>query len=55
MDNDIDSDDDIPTVMVGDRSYPVNEIDNNLIAKMTQQEKDTYITIYQEYFSHYDF
>jgi hypothetical protein len=51
--DDFDSEDDVPTVMVGDRNYPVTEIDNKLIAKMTQQEKDAYITIYQEYYSHY--
>ena len=49
---DDESDDDVPTIMIGNRLHPVNEVDDSLIAKMSPQEKDQYIQVYQEYFSH---
>lgn len=45
-------DDDVPTVLVSGRSVPIDEINDELIAQMTHQEKDTYIQVYQEHFSH---
>ncbi|XP_014251143.1 general transcription factor IIE subunit 1 [Cimex lectularius] len=50
----VDSDDDdlIPVVHVGDKSVPITDVDDALIAEMTPQEKLTYIGIYQDYFSH---
>ena len=50
--NNSDSEDDIPMVHVAGRPIPIDEIDNELIAKMTRQEKDNYIQVYQEHFSH---
>lgn len=47
-----DSDVDIPTVMVGNKFYPVNEINDKIIAKMTPPEKEIYIQSFQEYYSH---
>lgn len=44
--------DDSPVVMVAGVNYPINEINDELIAQMSQQEKDTYIQVYQEHFSH---
>lgn len=44
--------DDSPVVMVAGVNYPIDEINDELIAQMSQQEKDTYIQIYQEHFSH---
>lgn len=49
---DSESDDDGPTVMVAGRPHSINDINDNLIALMSPQEKDTYIQIYQEHFSH---
>lgn len=51
---DSESDDDAPTVtvMVAGRPHPIDEINDELIAQMTQQEKDTYIQVYQDHFSH---
>lgn len=46
------SDSDTPVVMVAGAPHPIDEINDGLIAQMTQQEKDTYIQVYQEYFSH---
>ncbi|XP_055382497.1 general transcription factor IIE subunit 1 [Condylostylus longicornis] len=50
--NNSDSDDDIPVVHVSGKPYPIDEIDNELIAQMTKQEKDNYIQVYQEHYSH---
>lgn len=47
-----DSDEDLPIVHVGGRPYPIDEINDELIAQMTQQEKDNYIQVYQEHYSH---
>lgn len=49
---DTDSDDDTPVVTVAGRPYPVDEINDTLIAEMTPQEKETYIQVYQDHFSH---
>lgn len=48
---DSDSEDDSPTVLVAGRPYPIEQINDNLIAQMTPQEKDTYIQVYQDHFS----
>lgn len=45
------SEDDAPVVTVAGRPYPIDEINDELIAQMTQQEKDTYIQVYQDHFS----
>jgi transcription initiation factor TFIIE subunit alpha len=46
------SEEDVPTVMIGNKSYPLTEVMDNaeLIQKMQPHEKDRYIEIYQEYF-----
>ncbi|XP_058057900.1 general transcription factor IIE subunit 1 [Anopheles bellator] len=49
---DSDSEDDMPTVTVAGRPYPLDEINDTLIADMTPQEKETYIQVYQDHFSH---
>jgi hypothetical protein len=43
---------DVPTVMIGNKSYPLTEVMDNteLIQRMQPHEKDRYIEIYQEYF-----
>uniref|UniRef100_A0A182NK98 General transcription factor IIE subunit 1 n=1 Tax=Anopheles dirus TaxID=7168 RepID=A0A182NK98_9DIPT len=46
------SDDDMPTVTVAGKPYPLDEINDTLIADMTPQEKETYIQVYQDHFSH---
>ncbi|CAH1401859.1 unnamed protein product [Nezara viridula] len=42
----------VPVIKVGEKSIPITEVDDSLIAEMTPQEKETYIQIYQEYYSH---
>lgn len=49
--DDDDDDDDIPTVSVGGKSIPIDEVKDDIISQMTPQEKDAYIQVYQEYFS----
>ena len=44
-------DDEVPTVMIGSRRIPLTEIDDTVIRQMTQEEKDRYIQVYQEYYS----
>lgn len=43
--------DDSPTVFVLGKPYPIDEMNDLLIGQMTQQEKDTYIQVYQDHFS----
>lgn len=49
---DSDEDDLVPLVTVGDRTVPVTEVNDELIAEMSPQEKEAYIQVYQEYYSH---
>lgn len=49
---DSDSDEESVTVFVEGKAYPIDEINDGLVAKMTPQEKETYIQVYQENFSH---
>lgn len=52
MDTDDDDGDDAPTVYVSGKPIPLGEVNAELIEQMTPQEKDTYIHIYQEHYSH---
>ncbi|XP_068630351.1 general transcription factor IIE subunit 1 [Battus philenor] len=49
---DSDSDDNAPTVLVNGKAVPLTSVDDDVIAKMSPTEKETYIQIYQEYYSH---
>lgn len=49
---DSDEDDLIPVVTVGERTVPITEVDDQLIQEMSPHEKETYIQVYQEYYSH---
>lgn len=51
-DDDDDEDDDLPSVSFGGKSIPIDEVNDEIISQMTPQEKDAYIQIYQEHFSH---
>lgn len=54
MDTDSDDADDVPTVLVAGKPYPIDKVVGNeeIIAQMTHQEKETYIQVYQEHYSH---
>lgn len=43
---------DLPTVYVAGKPVPIDEIDDELIAQMSHQEKEAYIQVYQDHFSH---
>ncbi|KAH8388923.1 hypothetical protein KR215_007015 [Drosophila sulfurigaster] len=45
-------DDDVPTVLVGGRPHPLDQVDDKLISQMTPQEKENYIHVYQQHYSH---
>ena len=47
-----DDDDDVPTVLVAGRPHPIDQINDEFIAQMTQQEKENYIHVYQQHYSH---
>ncbi|XP_048484826.1 general transcription factor IIE subunit 1 isoform X2 [Plutella xylostella] len=49
---DSDSDTNVPNVMVNGKPLPLTDVDDDVIAKMTPTEKETYIQVYQEYYSH---
>lgn len=49
---DSDSDDNAPTVLVNGKAVPITSVNDDVIAQMTPTEKETYIQVYQEYYSH---
>lgn len=52
MESDEDEDDHVPTVTVGNRTYPITDINDTIIAEMTQAEKEIYVQVFQDYYSH---
>lgn len=46
------SDGDEVSVMVAGKPVPLDEVNDEVIAHMTPQEKEAYIQIYQETYSH---
>lgn len=46
------SDGDDPTVFVAGKPIPLDEVNDEIIAQMTPQEKEAYIQVYQETYSH---
>lgn len=46
-----DEDDSAPMVQVAGKSVPVTSVNDDLIAQMTQSEKEAYIQAYQEYYA----
>ncbi|KAF5303062.1 hypothetical protein FQR65_LT08391 [Abscondita terminalis] len=55
MESDDDEDPGIPTVTVGNKVYTIVEINDSVIAEMTQAEKDIYIQVFQDYYSHMNY
>lgn len=52
MDSEDDDDSNIPTVIVGNRTYNITDINDTIIAEMTQAEKEVYVQVFQDYYSH---
>ncbi|XP_065361373.1 general transcription factor IIE subunit 1 [Calliphora vicina] len=46
------ADDDVPSVLVAGRPHAIDQINDDLIAQMSQQEKENYIHVYQQHYSH---
>lgn len=47
-----DEDESTPSVRVGNKIIPITEINDEIIAEMSPTEKEEYIQVYQEYYSH---
>lgn len=52
MESESEADDDIPMVFVAGKSIAIDEVNDEIIAQMSHQEKETYIQVYQEHYSH---
>lgn len=48
---DSESDDNVPVVLVNGKTVPLTNVNDDVIAQMTPSEKETYIQVYQEYYS----
>lgn len=56
MDSDDDDDDgNVPSVSVGNRTYAITDINDTIIAEMTQAEKEIYVQVFQDYYSHMNY
>lgn len=45
-------DETVPTVTVGHKTYLITDINDTIIADMTQAEKEIYVQVFQDYYSH---
>lgn len=53
MDSEEEEDDaSVPTVTVGNKTYNITDINDSIIAEMTQAEKEVYVQVFQDYYSH---
>lgn len=52
MSSDDDADDGIPTVRVGSEEITITDVNEDIINKMTSEEKERYTQIFQEFYSH---
>ncbi|CAH0558210.1 unnamed protein product [Brassicogethes aeneus] len=55
IESDEDEDGNVPTVTVGNRTYTVTDINDTVIAEMTQAEKEIYVQVFQDYYSHMNY
>ncbi|XP_057670953.1 general transcription factor IIE subunit 1 [Diorhabda carinulata] len=52
MDSEDEDTDDVPSVTVGNKRYSITDINDTIIAEMTQAEKEIYVQVFQDYYSH---
>lgn len=52
MDSEEEDDSSVPTVNVGSKTYSITEINDQIISEMTQAEKEVYVQVFQDYYSH---
>lgn len=55
MDSDEEEDANVPTVTVGNRTYNITDINDEIIAEMNQSEKEIYVQVFQDYYSHMNY
>ncbi|KAF7283481.1 transcription factor IIEalpha [Rhynchophorus ferrugineus] len=55
MDSDDEDDGMIPTVNVGNKTYLITDINDSIINEMTQAEKEIYVQVFQDYYSHMNY
>lgn len=55
MDSDEEDDSSIPTVTVGSKVYNITDINDAVITEMTQAEKEVYVQVFQDYYSHMNY
>ncbi|XP_045472248.1 general transcription factor IIE subunit 1 [Harmonia axyridis] len=52
MDSDDEDDGNVPMVTVGNKTYSITDINDSIIAEMNQSEKEIYVQVFQDYYSH---
>lgn len=52
MESEDEDNDDVPSVTVGNKRYSITDINDTIIAEMTQAEKEIYVQVFQDYYSH---
>lgn len=55
MDSDDEDDSSVPTVNVGTKTYMITDINDSIISEMTQSEKEIYVQVFQDYYSHMNY
>lgn len=55
MESEDEDDDHIPSVIVGHKTYAITDINDAIIAEMTQAEKEIYVQVFQDYYSHMNY
>lgn len=55
MDSEEDDDSTVPTVNVGTKTYLITDINDGIISEMTQAEKEIYVQVFQDYYSHMNY
>ncbi|XP_066258649.1 general transcription factor IIE subunit 1 [Euwallacea similis] len=55
MDSEDEDDSGVPTVNVGNKSFLITNINDSIINEMTQAEKEIYVQVFQDYYSHMNY
>ncbi|XP_030751139.1 general transcription factor IIE subunit 1 [Sitophilus oryzae] len=55
MDSEEEDDGTVPSVSVGNKSYLITDINDSIISEMTQSEKEIYVQVFQDYYSHMNY
>ncbi|CAG9768930.1 unnamed protein product [Ceutorhynchus assimilis] len=55
MESEDEDDGSVPTVNVGIKTYLITDINDSIISEMTQAEKEIYVQVFQDYYSHMNY